>query len=31
MGYVVTWVIGFVMGMAAMWFLVKKGQVAQPK
>jgi len=31
MGILVAWFIGFVMGMAAMWFLIKKGQVSQPK
>ena len=31
MGYIVVLFIGFFIGMAAMWFLVKKGQVTQPK
>jgi len=25
--YIVVWVIGFVMGLAGMWFLIHKGQV----
>jgi nitrogen fixation-related uncharacterized protein len=31
MTLIVMLVIGFFVGLAAMWFLIKKGQVTQPK